>query len=169
MTDVARLLQRRRLLLAAAAALAAAPARATDARPVLVVSGRITRPNDGERRLFTMADLAELPQHQITTTTPWHRGTRRFSGPLLRDVLAAAGAQGQTLRAVALNDYRVDIPIGDVQRYDVVLARLLDGQPMSVREKGPLFIMYPFDRQPELRNAVYFSRCVWQLKSLDVT
>jgi hypothetical protein len=84
-------------------------------------------------------------------------------------VLAAAGAEGQTLRAVALNDYRVDIPADDARRYDVVIARLLDGQPMAVRDKGPLFIMYPFDRRPDLRNAVYYSRCVWQLKALDIS
>jgi hypothetical protein len=159
--------------LAGAALAARAPAVLALEAPrgpvVLTVSGRVALPNGGPRAVFDMAMLEQMPQSSFTTKTPWYAQPRKFTGPLLRDVLAAAGAQGQTLRAVALNDYRVDIPIGDVQRYDVVLARLLDGQPMSVREKGPLFIMYPFDRQPELRNAVYFSRCVWQLKSLDVT
>lgn len=160
-------MQRRHLTLG----LLCLPAAAADlAGPVvLAVGGRVSQPNDGVRRVFDMAALAALPQREIVTTTPWHRGTRRFSGPLLRDVLAAAGAQGQTLRAVALNDYRVDIPADDAHRYDVVVARLLDGQPMAVRDKGPLFIMYPFDRRPDLRNAVYYSRCVWQLKALDVS
>ena len=164
---------RRSLILGAGGAALAGARASEDAASrgvVLTVTGRLTRPNDGEqRRGFGMAALAALPQHHITTTPPWHRGTRRFSGPLLRDVLAAAGAQGKTLRAIALNDYRVDIPFDDAQRFDVVLARLLDGQPMSVRDKGPLFVMYPFDRQPELRNAVYYSRCIWQLKILDVS
>jgi len=148
-----------------------APAAAADVTGpvVLSISGRVSQPNDGARRVFDMAALAALTQHEIVTTTPWHRGTRRFSGPLLRDVLSEAGAQGQTLRAVALNDYRVDIPGDDARRYDVVIARLLDGQPMAVRDKGPLFIMYPFDRRADLRNAVYYSRCVWQLKALDVS
>ena len=35
-------------------------------------------------------------------------------------------------------------------------------------EKGPLFVMYPFDTQPALRTAVYFSRCIWQLKSIEL-
>lgn len=154
----------------AASALPAAAAWAVDRTPVvLTVSGRVARPNDGARRVFDMPALAGLEQHEIATTTPWHRGVRRFSGPLLREVLADAGAQGDTLRAVALNDYRVEIPFDDVRRYDVIVARLLDGQPMAVRDKGPLFIMYPFDRQPDLRNAVYYSRCVWQLKALDVS
>ena len=45
---------------------------------------------------------------------------------------------------------------------------MLDGTPMPVRDKGPLFAVYPFDAQPELRNAVYYSRSAWQLKSIEV-
>jgi hypothetical protein len=60
------------------------------------------------------------------------------------------------------------VPLEDVRRIDVVVARLLDGKPMSVREKGPLFVIYPFDDRPELRTSVYFSRCIWQLKAIEV-
>ena len=63
-------------------------------------------------------------------------------------MLGAVGAQGRTLRAIALNDYKVDIPFDDVRTIDVVMARLLDGRPMPVRDKGPLFIIYPFDDRP---------------------
>jgi len=37
-----------------------------------------------------------------------------------------------------------------------------------VRDKGPLFMIYPFDAQPELRSAVYYSRSVWQLSEIEV-
>jgi hypothetical protein len=39
---------------------------------------------------------------------------------------------------------------------------------MAVREKGPLFIIYPFDSAPELKNARYYSRSAWQLKAIEV-
>ena len=68
----------------------------------------------------------------------------------------------------ALNDYRVDLPFDDTQRHAVLLARLLDDKPMSVRDKGPLFIIYPFDAEPSLRTTVYFSRSAWQLRSIEV-
>jgi hypothetical protein len=135
---------------------------------VLTVSGRVALPNDGPRAVFDMAMLEQMPQSSFTTKTPWYAQPRQFTGPLLRDVLAAAGAQGTTLRALALNDYRVDIPFADAQLHDIVLARLLDDRPMPVRDKGPLFIIYPFDSKPELRNAVYYSRSAWQLKALEV-
>ncbi len=135
---------------------------------VLTITGRVRKPNQGSEAQFDMAMIEHLPQASFTTRTPWYAQPRQFTGPLLRDVLRAAGAHGTLLRARALNDYRVDIPFEDTQRYDIVVARLLDGAPMAVRDRGPLFVVYPFDAQPELRNAVYYSRSAWQLKSIEV-
>jgi hypothetical protein len=164
---------RRRPLLLTAALLMGTGRRAlaldAPTGPVLLtVSGRIEHANRGGATAFDMAMLARLPQAAITTHTPWFSQARKFSGPLLREVIAAAGGQGRQLRALALNDYRVDIPVDDAQRYDVVLATALDDKPMSVREKGPLFIIYPFDDHAELRNALYYSRCAWQLKAIEI-
>ena len=135
---------------------------------VLTISGRVGHANRGNAATFDMAMLARLPQSSITTRTPWFSQARKFTGPLLRDVLASVGVQGEHLRAVALNDYRVDIPVEDTQKFDVVLATQIDDKPMSVRDKGPLFIIYPFDSHAALRNALYFSRCAWQLKAIEV-
>lgn len=135
---------------------------------VLTIKGKVSATNEGGAAHFDMAMLEKLAQRSITTKTPWYDGPKKFTGPLLRDVLAAAGAKGTTLRAVALNDYKVDIPFDDAQKFDVVLARLLDDKPMPVREKGPLFIIYPFDDKAELRVPQYFSRCAWQLRTLEV-
>jgi hypothetical protein len=164
-------LSRRRILFAAPWAALATQAAALDAPAgpvVLTVSGAVSIANRDGRAEFDMAMLERLPQRSIRTETPWYSGARTFNGPLLRDVLAAAGGKGSSLRVVALNDYRVEIPPDDPQRFDVILARQLDGKPMSVREKGPLFVMYPFDAQPQLRNSVYFSRCVWQLRAIEL-
>ncbi|MBL8339854.1 MAG: molybdopterin-dependent oxidoreductase [Rubrivivax sp.] len=168
--------QRRRLLLVApwAATLAWVPAargNPTAAEPaaVLTVHGRAF--SSAERRQLGMAALSALPQRHITTTTPWFSGPRRFTGPLLRDVLAASGAQvdgARVARCVALNDYKVEIPMEDLRRFDVIAAHQLDGRAMTVREKGPLFVMYPFDEQPALRSATYFARCIWQLRTIEL-
>ena len=150
---------------------AALPARAL-VRPagpvVLTIGGRVRMPNDGGVAHFDMEMLAALPQMSFTTHTPWYAQARRFTGPLLRDVLAAAGAQGTLLRLLALNDYKVDMPYEDAQRHDVIVARLLDDRPMAVRDKGPLFVIYPFDARPELRSPTYYSRSAWQLRTIDV-
>ncbi len=168
---------RRRDILRGGAALAlagagAGPARALEppsAAVVLTISGQVRNPNDGKQAQFDMPMLERMPQTSFSTRTPWYSQARQFTGPLLRDVLRAAGAHGSVLRARALNDYRVDIPFEDPQRFDIVIARLLDGAPMPVRDRGPLFVVYPFDSVPELRNAVYYSRSAWQLRAIEVT
>ena len=168
--------QRRRLVLASLAAPCAfvlPPAGARDGPTgavILAVRSRAASGSpSGEPTEFDMPMLERLPQRRIVTETPWYQGVRGFTGPLLRDVLAAAGApSAERARLVALNDYRVEMPLDDVRRYDVIVARLLDDKPMSVREKGPLFVMYPFDTQPQLRTSQNFGRCVWQLKAIDL-
>ncbi len=162
---------RRQLVFAAPLAGLSAPAAAlaTPTGPVvLTVSAGLALAHRGGRADFDMAMLERLPQRSIRAETPWYKDARRFSGPLLRDVLAMAGGKGSGLRLVALNDYRIEMPQDDPQRYDVILAVQLDGKAMSVREKGPVFVMYPFDSQPQLRNALYFIRCVWQLRSIEL-
>ncbi|HNU09788.1 MAG TPA: molybdopterin-dependent oxidoreductase [Rubrivivax sp.] len=135
---------------------------------VLTISGQVRNPNVGRVAQFDMEMLQQLPQTSFTTATPWFSKPRQFTGPLLRDVLRAAGAHGSMLHARALNDYVVDIPLEDAQRYDVILARLMDREPMPVRNRGPLFVIYPFDSLPELRSPVYFNRSAWQLRSIEV-
>ncbi len=86
----------------------------------------------------------------------------------MRALMAFVGAEGTEVVASALNDYESAIPMSDFDRYDVVLAMKRDGELMPIRDKGPLFIVYPFDSDPELRTEQYYSRAVWQVKELNV-
>lgn len=163
----------RRSLLFCALCLPALPALALDppkGRVLLSITGQVGAGNAeaGRRADFDMAMLEALPQHRFATATPWYKEKRQFSGPLLRDVLAAAGARGTLLRAIALNNYKIDIPAADAEQFGMLLATRLDGQPMAVRDKGPLFIIYPFDDSAELRQERYYSRSAWQLRSIEV-
>lgn len=157
--------------LATVALLATAGAQALDApkgKVVLSVVGAVGQTNADGRADFDMAMLEAMPQHSFSTATPWFKEARRFTGPLLRDVLAASGAKGTAMRAVALNDYKVEIPVEDALRHKVLMATRLDGQPMSLREKGPLFIIYPYDESADLRSERYYSRSAWQLRRLEI-
>ncbi|MGL4926089.1 MAG: molybdopterin-dependent oxidoreductase [Plesiomonas shigelloides] len=136
--------------------------------PVLTVSGSIAKTNVGDSAVFDNALLDALPQYTITTTTPWYEGEKTFEGPLIKDVLAAVKASGKTLTFTALNDYESTLPVSDLAKYNVILARKIDGKMLSVRDKGPLFVIYPFDANPELKTKSYYSRCAWQVTSMKV-
>jgi hypothetical protein len=135
---------------------------------VLTVSGAVSQPNVGKDAVFTMEALTKLPQVSFTTKTPWYDQPVKFTGPLLKDVLAAAGAKGEKISLWALNDYHIEMPSADVRAYPVVIARLMNDKPMSVREKGPLFVVYPYDTHSELNTELYFTRSIWQLSKIII-
>jgi hypothetical protein len=158
-------------LLGCLLALGAAPAAALDpptGKVVLTLTGKLAARNGPDGATFDIGLLERLPRHSFTTKTPWYSKPRKFTGVLLRDLLDAVGSTPARVNATALNDYRVEIPVEDVARGHAMLAYLLDDQPMSVREKGPLVIIYPFDDKPELRSAVHYSRAIWQLRALEI-
>ena len=162
----------RKLLLPVFVCLAAS-AQANDlAQPegeiILTISGAISNSNSDMGAEFDLAMLDALEQRETVTETPWHDGAQRFSGPVLNDLLALVGAEGQTLRIVALNDYAAEMPISDAAEIPVILASRREDMLMPVRDKGPLFVIYPFSEMPELNNEVYFSRSVWQIKAIEV-
>jgi hypothetical protein len=164
---------RRALLRAAAwaALCCAVNAWALDApagKVVLTVVGDLQHRNSPEGAAFDMAMLQKLPQRSFMTKTPWYAEPRKFTGVALRDLLDAVGATPKAMKAVALNDYRVDIPVDDALKGDLLVAYALDDKPMLVRDKGPVVLMFPFDSRPELRNAVNYSRAAWQLKTLEL-
>jgi hypothetical protein len=135
---------------------------------ILTIAGKVAEKNTPTAAAFDLAMLEKLPQQTFTTMTPWDKQSIKFTGPLLRDVLAAAKASGTTIKAGALNDYQTSIPMEDAQKFDVILAHQMNGQAIPVKTKGPLFIVYPFDTKAELRSSVYYERSAWQLKSMTI-
>lgn len=133
-----------------------------------VTASRLDHPNVDSTAQFDLQMLEALAGRTGKMETPWTKGQVTFSGPLLRSVIEAAGAHGTKLKVVALNDYAADVPMGDSMELDTMLATRMDGQLMSVRDKGPLFLVYPFDKDSSLVNEKYFSRSVWQIKSIEV-
>lgn len=135
---------------------------------ILTVEGHVLNSNGDGKASFDLSMLDALPQRTTVSVTPWYPQEEEFSGVIIRDLLAAAGATGTMVTVTALNDYSADIPMEDFMANPVILASRVDGNELSVRDKGPLFVIYPFDLDPDLYNEVFFSRSVWQVKSITV-
>ena len=157
------------LLVAAAAPASAAPAlpQPTGA-PILTVSGRIGVFNEGSTARFDRQMLEAIGMVSFVTATPWYDGPVTFEGPLMTKLMQMVDARGDTVTAVALNDYVTEIPISDFARYGVILALKRNGSYMPVRDKGPLFIVYPYDSDPVLKHRRYYSRSAWQVTRINV-
>lgn len=137
---------------------------AANAPVVLDVTGAVA----GGRVSFDLAALDALEQARIVTTTPWTQGTTTFEGVTGPALLKAIGATGKTIKARALNDYTVEIPVEDFLTKGVIIATRVNGERIPVRTNGPLWVMYPFDSDPALKTKTFTYRAIWQLRALDV-
>jgi hypothetical protein len=149
-------------------------ARAADPLPqpkgpvVLVITGDIARSNGPSRASFDLDMLKKIGMTSLVTSTPWTEGTSKFEGVLARDLLNYVGAQGDHITAISMNDYLVEIPIKDFRDHDVIFALKRDGKFLTVRDMGPVLIVYPFDRDTSLWTESVFTRCVLQLGAVYV-
>ena len=135
---------------------------------VLTVSGAITNTNAGETAKLDRAMLDAIGTVTFETETMWTEGVQTFTGVELSDLLSVLGVNGSQLRASAVNDYAVDIPTKDAVEGGPIVAFLRNGELMSLRDKGPLWIVYPYDSSPKYRTEVIFSRSIWQLDRIEV-
>lgn len=136
---------------------------------VLTIFGNVAETNSTHGAIFDLQMLENLPQNSFTTMTTWDKKPIKFSGPLLRDVLAAAKANGKNIKASALDDFQTTIPMEDTKKFNMIISIKMNDAPIPVSTKGPLFIVYPFDSNEELRNShIYIDRSAWQLKSLKI-
>jgi hypothetical protein len=156
------------LILGAGAPLDAGELRRPNGPVILTVDGLITSTNAPGCAEFDRAMLEELGLSRMRTWTPWTDGEQEFEGVLAKQLMAAVGATGTEVRAFALNDFESVIPLADFESYPVMLAMRMNGKQLEVREKGPLWIVYPWSDHPELDDLPTRKRSVWQLTFLHV-
>ncbi|MFC2993070.1 MULTISPECIES: molybdopterin-dependent oxidoreductase [Halomonas] len=146
----------------------AEPLATPETSPLLSVSGEISVTNTGNEAHFDRGMLESLPRQSLSTSTVVTDGVNHFEGFLMRDLLEYLGTNGDTVVALALNDYRIEIPRDDFYAYDVLVADTMDGKRLTPRDKGPLWIVYPRDDHAELQDIRYDYRWVWQLHHLEI-
>ncbi|MBL8707664.1 MAG: molybdopterin-dependent oxidoreductase, partial [Rhodospirillaceae bacterium] len=132
------------------------------------VAGRIAHTNapDGEARL-DLAQLQALPSRTIETTTPWTKGVQSFTGVAVAELLRHLGADGARLHATATNAYEVDFPVTDATNHDGIIAYLHNGAPLAA-DKGPLWIVFPYDSDPALLGDRFRNASIWNLATLTL-
>lgn len=135
--------------------------------PVLVLHAR-----DGRSWRLTLDDLRRLPVRRLRTALPASlgmAGASEWEGVPLSALARLGGGASRSLALSALNAYAVTVPAQDLTRYDPVLAYRRDGQDIAVRDKGPLILIYPFDRFPAALNTqAYINRTIWQVHEITL-
>ncbi|MFT5934240.1 MAG: hypothetical protein ACI9M6_001288 [Hydrogenophaga sp.] len=123
---------------------------------------------------FDFGELAALPAVTIKPTLEYDNKAHTLKGPLLIDVLSAAGAapaDSVKLLMRAVDGYSPNITMADVRKYRFIVATHLDGKSMPLGGLGPLWAVYDADRFPDMaakKVTERFGLCPWALYHIEV-
>lgn len=123
---------------------------------------------------FDFGALTALPAVSIKPTLEYDNKVHTLKGPLLADVLKAAGAtpaDGIKLQLRAVDGYSPTITMADARKYRFIVATHLDGKPMPLGGLGPLWAVYDADRfadKAAKKVTERFGLCPWGLYHIDV-
>lgn len=165
--------------------------KASRSPTLLTVSGRIGKGNRGaldpaldqmmakqkisfdKAHVFDYAALTALPAISIKPTLEYDNKAHTLKGPLLTDLLRAAGAaqEGTRLLLRAVDGYNVFVSLADARKYRFIVATHLNGQPMPLGGLGPVWAVYDADRYADMVAkpvAERFALCPWALYHIEV-
>lgn len=201
MDDYGRLpVNKRHFLTSAAIACASAPAFAIPCKntsaaggpALLTVTGSIGAGNRGplnpaldqmmkkqgmafdKAHAFDYAALSALPEVSIRPTLEYDARPHVLSGPLLTDVIKAAGATikaDSQLLLRAIDGYMAALSVADAQKYRFIVATRLDGKAMPLGGLGPLYAVFDADRFLDMAARSLperFTLCPWGLYHIAV-
>lgn len=124
--------------------------------------------NSAATQRFTLSALREFEAVSFETETIWTDGVQQFTGVSLHHLISQFDVTEGVLHARAVNDYEVQIPLSDAIEGGPIIAYERNGKEMSLRSKGPLWIIYPYDSNPTYRTEVIYSRSIWQLDNIRI-
>lgn len=136
--------------------------------PTLASAQDILRVTNGDLTIeLTKDDIAKLGRTTFETTTIWSEGKIEFSGPSLLSIVGLADITEGVLTLTAVNDYIIEIPVADITDEAPIIAYLMNGKPFSRREKGPYWVVYPYDSDVKYQNEEIYAQSIWQLLSIE--
>ncbi len=148
-----------RMLVCAALGTVPATAMAMD----LVVKDLVA----GTEKSYSEQELRDIKTVRLSTTTPWTEGVQEFVGTPMADIFGV-GNGASLIRLTALNDYVATMPADFVTDDYPIIAYERNDMPMSVRDKGPYWLILPFDRDDAFMTESMMSRSVWQLVQIEI-
>ena len=111
--------------------------------------------------------LAELDQYEVYVDFPSGGPERRFSGPLLRDVIDLVRPQADEIVVTALDGYQRQLALMTLDAHDVMLAIRLDDHPLSLGGLGPAMVVWPRGDDPVL-SGMPDDDWVWGVFAIEV-
>lgn len=118
-------------------------------------------------KTFDREALEALGMHSIKTKTPWTNGVTHFEGVKVKDVLEKAGISAKPITAMSFDDYAISIPAKFIDEYDPIIASRMNGQVMTMKDKGPYWIMFDLDNVSGETEIELRAFSVWHLVEFE--
>lgn len=101
---------------------------------------------------FDTSALESLPQQTIRADYPKGGDVFEFTGPLLTDVLDAAGASGETVTVRAMDSYAIEVPLEELTEKGAMIALMRDGKALGIGGLGPTQVVFPRAEREDLSD-----------------
>ncbi len=134
----------------------------------LASSLTITTTNGATLAVLDRPTIESMGMRSVETATPWTGGPAHFQGVPVADVLARTGAGGRNVTALAFDDYAVTLTAQTIARYSPIIATRLNGELLTLDNKGPFWIIFDFDDVSEEAAIELRSLAVWHLIEFEV-
>lgn len=135
---------------------------------------------------YSMGEIrTAFPIHDITTITPWSKDGKptHFRGPLLADILAKNQLSDvKSIEVYAYNDFISEVETEEIAKFSPILAieqECTDSdrhtrvceltqqfRPLTVKDGGPFYVIWPMDKLPSAYIPTRNSIWVWFVKTL---
>lgn len=132
---------------------------------ILNIEGQVGKRNSdtGARLDYAMFESIGLVTRTIATDwTP----SAVFEGVTGRDLVKHLGIEGDYLLGIAHDDYEVSIPVSDLIEYDTLFAVSMNGERLTMKNKGPVWLLYANENRPSISPELLNARMIWQLHTL---
>ena len=146
------------------------PIPAPEGRVILEVIGALAKPNKNGKLLFDRATLEKIGVIRYPNKNKWYSEEVVFEGVSMKALLDAVGVPDGSVkvRMRALDDFQSDAPLEDFKKWPVMLALKMNGEYMSIKNKGPIWVVYPTHIDPEVGMPAFQAKWVWQLHELVI-
>jgi len=136
---------------------------------ILTVTGKVKAMNSDNAILMDRATIEAAGVVEYTVTDPFEERPITYRGVLMRDLLSLwqVNEDAKQVHLIALNDYKIDIPIAEFSQYPILFALQADGVYMEPDYRGPAMLVYPVD-QYEFDLIVVQRNWIWQIKAIDI-
>lgn len=124
-----------------AALVAGCTAKPGDA--LITIKGDIGKKNSGDNFVLDQATF-DSKSVELVYNDPWMGDGLKYKGILLKDLadMVKPGSGVKTISLIATDGKAFDIALADAKQYDIMLARWVDGEPLTEENGGPVKVAY---------------------------